>query len=107
MRTCRISEFIYSFNNRIERCIVANGIIGTKKVVINGPWNANNGYIKFFRHNAGSGKSSVTANGNHCLYAELDELIICFLSAFILKKLLATSGKKECSAALYDAAYRL
>ena len=48
MRICRVSDFIYGLDRSVDRRIVADGVIGTIQVVVDGAGNTNNGDVILF-----------------------------------------------------------
>ena len=59
---CCITDFVHSFYNGIESCIVPNGRIGAKQIIVDGAGQSYDGDVEFLCKHAGSGKSTVATN---------------------------------------------
>ncbi|MOA40661.1 hypothetical protein D3C78_1625560 [compost metagenome] len=64
MRGSCISDFVNSFNYGVIGGVKANGVIGTKKVIVDSAWNAHHRNVEFARKYFGAGKASVSSNNN-------------------------------------------
>ena len=98
MAVCRVANFVNALNHRIAGRVVANGVVGAKQVVVDGPRNSDNGNRVFLKKFVGAGKGSVSANHHEAFNALCTKVGGGFGAAFRAAKGMASGGFQHGSA---------
>ncbi len=102
MRGGGIANLIHRFDSGIYGRLVANGVVRSKQVVVNGARAAHNGDAMLFGQEFGTGKGTVSADDHEAFNAMGAQVGCGFGAALGSPELLASGGLQEGAAAVND-----
>ena len=98
-----VADAVHTPHDGVQCCVIADRVIGTCQVVVDGAGYSHDGEIKLAGKLAGAAQRTVTANDHQRVDAMLLDDLISLFAAFHRLEILATGGLQDGTAMVHDA----
>ena len=100
---CGVADAVHTPHDGVQCRVIADGVVGTGQIVVDGARKAHDGEVKLAGKLAGAAQRAVAADHHQRVNAVFLDNLIGLLTSFNSPELLATRGLEDSAAVVHDA----